>query len=103
MISETHAGMMWVLFLPLCARLSEGLKTNRMRPTSFFMTELEKISRFDQIKDLLDSMDKDDQRLIVWSHLKYLLALDKHGIGWLLERVGELIDSEEKSLLSPLQ
>ncbi len=67
------------------------------------MTEQEKIERFDQIKDLLDQLDPATQRLIVWSHLKYLLALDKQGIGWLLEKVGELIDSEEKSLLSPLQ
>jgi hypothetical protein len=67
------------------------------------MTELEKIACFDQIKDLLDSMDSDTQRLIVWSHLKFLLVQDKKGIPWLLEKVGEMINDLEKSLLSPLQ
>jgi hypothetical protein len=67
------------------------------------MTEQEKIERFDQIMELLLSMEKETQRLIVWSHLKFLLVQDKKGIPWLLERVGEMIEDAEKSLLSPLQ
>lgn len=67
------------------------------------MTEHQKIERFDQIMELLLSMEKDTQRLIVWSHLKFLLAQDKNGIPWLLEKVGEMIEEAEKSLLSPLQ
>jgi hypothetical protein len=67
------------------------------------MTEQEKIEKFDLIKDLLDSMDVETQRLIVWSHLKFLLAKDKQGIPWLLDKGREMIEEFEKSLLSPLQ
>lgn len=67
------------------------------------MTELEKIQRFDEIKILLDSLDRETQRKIVWAHLSYLLQGDIKGVGWLLERAGEVIDREGKNLIAPFQ
>lgn len=67
------------------------------------MTELEKIQRFDEIKILLDTLDRESQRKIVWAHLSYLLQGDIKGVGWLLERTGEIIDRESNNLLAPFQ
>jgi hypothetical protein len=72
---------------------------NKSRPTSFFMTELEKIACFDKIKALLDTMDKDDQRLIAWSHLTYLVALDRKNLPWILEHLGILIQTETAKIV----
>jgi hypothetical protein len=68
------------------------------------MTEKQKIEQFDKIKVLLDSMDKDSQRLIVWSHLSYLIEQDGFkSLSWLLDRTGELIEKANRELLSPYQ
>ena len=68
------------------------------------MTERQKIEQFDKIKTLLDSMDKDSQRLIVWSHLSYLIEQDGfNNLSWLLDRTGELIERANRELLSPYQ
>ena len=67
------------------------------------MTELEKIECFDKIKDLLDSLDKETQKKIVWAHLSYLLHGDILGVRWLLERMGELLEREEQVLIGRFQ
>ena len=63
------------------------------------MTELEKIKRFDEIKALLDTMDKDDQRLIAWSHLSYLVDLDFSNLTWIMEQLGILIQAKDDNLV----
>jgi hypothetical protein len=63
------------------------------------LTEIEKIRRFDRIKELLDSLDRDAQRLIVWSHLTYLVALDRKNLPWILEHLDILIQTESAKLM----
>jgi hypothetical protein len=48
-------------------------------------------------------LEKSEQRLVIWLHLKHLLAQDKEGINWILEEVGQLIDEAGAALLSPYQ
>jgi hypothetical protein len=67
------------------------------------MTELQKIECFDKIKDLLESLDKETQKKIVWAHLSHLLYGDIVGVRWLLDRVGELLVREEGVLISRFQ
>jgi hypothetical protein len=63
------------------------------------MTEQEKIERFDWIKALLDTMDVKDQRLIAWAHLAYLVDMDFQNLGWIINRVEELVEKESNKLL----
>jgi hypothetical protein len=65
--------------------------------------ELEKIACFDQIKSLLETMDKDDQRFIVWSHLCYLVAMNPHNLTWIMDKLEDLLNNTENQLLSPFQ
>jgi hypothetical protein len=67
------------------------------------MTELQKIECFDKIKDLLDSLDKETQKKIVWAHLSHLMYGDIVGVRWLLDRMGELIQREEQVLIGRFQ
>jgi hypothetical protein len=48
-------------------------------------------------------LEKPEQRLVIWLHLKYLLAQDKEGINWILEEVNKMIDEAGAMLLSRYQ
>jgi hypothetical protein len=67
------------------------------------MTELEKIACFDQIKALLESMDVEAQRLIVWSHLTHLVALDRKNLTWIMIHLDILLQTESAKLMGGFQ
>jgi len=80
-----------------------GFENNfrKFRPSVDYATSTEKQQLYGQIVE--ECLSKEDQRIVIWLHLKVLLSQDNEGINWIMEAVGQMIDEVEATLLSSYQ